>query len=98
MLQTKLWLSNFFNRGIGIIYLGKLFLSFIVNTTNCSLNTIQTKNTFLQDLSESEFYGDLVYTFRKIVGKPKFPEHFSKVVIWYKQNGYNIDVIKQSAC
>ena len=39
MLVTKLSLPNFSNRDIGVINLGKLFLSFIADTTNWSLNT-----------------------------------------------------------
>ena len=39
-----------------------------------------------------------MYNFRKNVGKPEFSDHFSKIVICYKGKGYNIDVIKQSAC
>ena len=40
MVVTNIWLLNFSNRGIGIINLGKLFVSFIVDTTNWSLNMI----------------------------------------------------------
>ena len=39
-----------------------------------------------------------MYTFRNIVGQPKFSDHFSKIVIRYKRKGYNIDVIKHFAC
>ena len=56
------------------------------------------KALLLQGLAESEFYGDLVYTFRNTIGKPEFSDHFSKIVICYKRKGYSIDVIKQSAC
>ena len=34
-----------------------------------------------QGLSEPEFNGDLVYNFRKIVGKLEFSDQFSKIVI-----------------
>ena len=38
--------------------------------------------TLLQeDLSEPEFYGDLVYKFRHIVGKTDFSRQFKKIVI-----------------
>ena len=47
---------------------------------------------------EPEFYGDLVYKCRQIVGKPGFSDHFSKIVVCYKRKGYIIDAIKQSAC
>ena len=49
-------------------------------------------------LSEPEFYGDLVYKFRKIIGKNDFPYHFKKIVVRYKKIGYNIDVLRQTSC
>ena len=52
----------------------------------------------LQGLSEPEFCGDLVYKFRKIVGKPELSDNFSTNAIRYKLKGCNIDVIKQTAC
>ena len=36
------------------------------------------KTLLLQGLSVPEFYGDLVYKFRKIIGKNDFPYHFKK--------------------
>ena len=56
------------------------------------------KTLLLQGLSEPEFYGDLVYKFRKIIGKNDFPYHFKKIVVRYKQIGYNINVMRQTAC
>ena len=55
------------------------------------------KTLLLQGLS-SEFYGDLVYKFRKIIGKNDFPYHFKKIIVLYKKIGYNIDVLRQTAC
>ena len=46
----------------------------------------------------SEFYGDFVYKFRKINGKYDFPYHFEKIIFRYKKIGYNIDVLRQTAC
>ena len=40
------------------------------------------KALLLQGLSEPEFYGDLVYKFRKIIGKNDFPYHFKMLVGW----------------
>ena len=56
------------------------------------------KTLLLQGLSEPEFYGDLVYKFRKINGKYDFPYHFKKIIVRYKKIGYNIDVLRQTAC
>ena len=41
----------------------------------------------LEGLSELEFYGDLVYKFRKIIGKNDFPYHFKKIIVRYKKIG-----------
>ena len=56
------------------------------------------KTLFLQGLSEPEFYGDLVYKFRKIIGKHSFPFHYEKIIVRYKNICYNIDVLRQTEC
>ena len=56
------------------------------------------KPLLLQGLSEPEFYSDFVYKFRKIIGKYGFPYHFKKIIVRYKKIGYNIDVMRQTAC
>ena len=47
------------------------------------------KTLLPQGLSEPEFYGDLMYKFRKIIGKNDFPNHFKKIIVPYKMIGYN---------
>ena len=56
------------------------------------------KTLLLQGLSEPEFYGDLVYKFRKIIDKNDFPYHFKKIIVRCKKIGYNINVMQQTAC
>ena len=57
------------------------------------------KTVLLQGLSEPEFYGDLVYKFRKIIVENDFPYHFKTIIVNYKKKiGYNIDVLRQIAC
>ena len=51
----------------------------------------------LQALSEPEFYGDLMYKFRKN-GKCDFPYHFKKIIVRDKKIVYNIDVLGQAVC
>ena len=43
---------------------------------------VKLKTLLLQGLSDPEFYGDLVYKFRKIIGKYELPYHFKKMVGW----------------
>ena len=38
-----------------------------------------------------------MYKFRKIIGKHDFSYHFKKIIVRYKKNGYNIDVLRQTA-
>ena len=39
-----------------------------------------------------------MYKFRKIIGKYDFPHHFKKIIVRCKTIGYNIDVLRQTAC
>ena len=56
------------------------------------------KSLLQQGLSEPEFYGDLVYKFRKIYACNDFSTQFLKIILRYKKIGYNINVIRQTAC
>ena len=51
-----------------------------------------------KDLSEPNFYGDLVYKLKKIVGSDNFSAQFIKIISHYKKIGYNINVLQQTAC
>ena len=56
------------------------------------------KTLLHQDLSEPEFYGDLVYKFKKIVHRADFSDQFRKIIVRYKHIGYNLNIMRQSAC
>ena len=55
------------------------------------------KSLLHQGLSEPEFYGDLVYKFKKI-RVMYFSDQFRKIIMHYKRFGYNLNVMRQSAC
>ena len=63
--------------------------STLVEKYSVSLKTLQE-----QGISEPEFYGDLMYRFRKTVGKSNFSEQFITVI----KIGYSLDIIRQTAC
>ena len=69
-------------------------ISFASNT----LNNIVYRGKITLNLSEPIFYGDLVYKFKRIVGKPNFSDLFKKIVKRYIRVGYNLDIMRQSAC
>ena len=56
------------------------------------------KSLLRQGLSEPDFYGDLVYNLKEIVGSNNFSAQFIKIISHYKKIGYNIDVLQQTAC
>ena len=54
---------------------------------------IGLKTLLQQGISEPIFYGDLVYKFKRIVGKPNFSDQFKKIVKRYIRVGYNLDIM-----
>ena len=56
-------------------------------------------NTLLQQgISEPICYGDLVYKFKRIVGRSNTSDQFKKIVKRYIRVGFNLDIMRQSAC
>ena len=95
--RNKVLTAKLLRQGYRYHKLRKAFSKFyrrhfdIVSKYNVGLKTL-----LLQGLSEPEFY--VVYKFRKIIGKNDFPYHFKKIVVRYKKIGYNINVMRQTAC
>ena len=56
------------------------------------------KSLLRQGLSEPDFYGDLVYKLKKIVGSNNFSAQFIRIIFHYKKIGYNINELQQTAC
>ena len=52
----------------------------------------------LQGISNPEFYGDLVYKFKKVIGHPNFSDFFKRIVNRFKRTGYTLDIMRQTAC
>ena len=65
----------------------------LVSKFNVGLKTL-----LHQGLSEPECNGDLVYRFNKIVGKANLSDQIRKIIVRYKRIGYNINIMRQSAC
>ena len=74
--------SNFYRRHFGI-----------VSKYNVGLGAL-----LLQGLSEPGFCGDLVCTFRKVIGKNDFPYHFKKIIVRCGGIGCDVDVVRRTAC
>ena len=59
---------------------------------------MELKSLLHQGISEPIFYGDLVYKFKRIVGKSNFSDQFKNIVKRFIRVGYNLDIMRQSAC
>ena len=52
------------------------------------------KSRLFQGLSVPEFYGDLVYNFKKIMGRTDFADQFRKIIIHHKRIGHVLNVMR----
>ena len=79
---------------------------YICNATNNQLSQSKTAQVSIfirckylsEGLLEPEFYGDLVYKFKKLIGSNDFSFQFRKIITRYRRIGYNLNVMRQSAC
>ena len=96
----KSLLPYFLGKAIIILNFVRRFRNFIADTYSALVEKFCVSLTTLlqQGVSEPEFYGDLVYRFRKIVGKSNFSEQFRKLINRYKRIGYSLDIMRQTAC
>ena len=97
--RNKCLTAKFLKQGYRYHKLRKAFSKFcrrhygLISKFNVGL-----KSLLHQGLSEPEFYGDLVYKFKKIRGMTDFSDQFRKIIMRYKRIGYNLNVMRQSAC
>ena len=55
--------------------------------------SIGLKTLLQQGISEPIFYGDLVYKFKRIFGKPYFSDQLKRIVKRYIRVGYSLDIM-----
>ena len=51
-----------------------------------------------QGISNPEFYEDLVYKFKKIIGNPNFSDLFRRIIKSFRRTGYNLEIMRQTTC
>ena len=98
--QRKLILTaKLLKQGYKYHKLRKAFSKFYHRHTELIVKyNIGLKTLLQQCISEPIFYADLVYKFKRIVGKPNFSDQLKKIVKRYIRVGYNLDIMRQSAC
>ena len=71
----------------------------IATTVFFSLLLLEKNSSLLrQGLLEPEFYGDLVYKLKKIVGSNNFSAQFIEIISNYKKIGSITNVLQQTSC
>ena len=97
--RNKLLTAKLLNQGYRYHKLRKAFSKFNRRHSDLvSKFSAGLKSLLQQGLSEPEFYGDLVYKFRKIYACNDFSTQFRKIIHRYKKIRYNINVIRQTVC
>ena len=97
--RNKLLTAKLLDQGYRYHKLRKAFSQFYRRHSDLvSKFNVGLKSLLLQGLSEPVFYGDLVYKVRKICTCNDFSTQFRKIILRYKNIGYNINVIRQTAC
>ena len=97
MLEKNVKRPNFSNRAIGIINFETHFSKFYRRHYEMiSIYHVELKTLLGEGLSQPEFYGDLVYKFKKLIGRKDF-SFFRKSITRYRRICYNLNVMRQSA-
>ena len=96
--RNKALTAKLLKQGYRYHKLRKTFSKFYHRHSELVEKYVCLRKLLQQSISEPEFYGDLVYRIRKIVGKSNFSEQFRKLINRYKRIGYNPYVMRQTAC
>ena len=59
---------------------------------------VSQKKIMQQGICNPEFYGELVYKFKKIIGNPNLSNLLKHIVNCFKRAGYSLDIMRQTAC
>ena len=97
--RNKLLTQKLFKQGYRYHNLCKTFSKFYRQYYDLiSKFQVGLKSLLGEGLSEPDFYGDLVYKLKKIVGSNIFSVQLIEIISHYKKIDYNINVLKQTAC
>ena len=97
--RNKCLMAKLLEQGYRYHKLRKTFSKFyrryyeLISKHNVGLNTL-----IGELLSEPEFYGELVYRFKKLIRRNDFSFQFRKIITRYRRTCYNLKVMRQSVC
>ena len=95
--HNKLLTQKLLQQGYRHHKLGKTFSKFYRGYFDLiSKFQIGFKSLLRQELPGPEFYGDLVYKLKKIIGSNNFSAQFIKIISHYKKIGSNINLLQRT--
>ena len=59
---------------------------------------VSLKKLLQQGIPNPDFYGNLVYKFKKIIGNPNFSDLFKRIVNRFKRACNTLDIMLQTTC
>ena len=99
MARTKCLTAKLLQQGYRYHELRKTFSKFYhIHYELISKNNVGLKTLSNEGLSDPEFYGELLYKFKKRIGSIDCSFQFRKIITRYRRIGYNLNVMRQSAC
>ena len=97
-LRNRVITEKLLNQGYRFHKLRKSFSKFfhrnreLVNKYKCSLKSLMN-----QGISHPEYYGDVIYKLKKIIGHIHFEQLFAKYIKNFIKRGYNSDILRSTA-
>ena len=96
-MRNKCLTAKLLQQGYRYHKLRKTFSNFYCRHYELTTKFNAGLKALLRDgFSEPDFYGDLVYKFKKLKGRNDFSFQFGKNIIRYTRTGYNKNVTRQS--
>ena len=96
--HNKFLTAKLFKQGYRYHKLGKAFSKFYRRHFELIKYHVSLKKLMQQGICNPEFYVDLVYKFKKIIGNPNFSNLLKRIVNRFKRAGYSLDIMRQTAC
>ncbi len=91
--------NKLLQQGYRYYKLRKYFAKFYYRNSDLVLKFNSSLKTLLREgISKPDFYGDVVYKLRKILGHGNFPTVFAKIIKRYVKRGYDPTVLRHTAC
>ena len=93
--MTKPYLKHVLHRQNGVVKIETQHCLFF----HLGFTANQDYTTYLEHSQRvGQKMGYLVYKFKKIMGRTDFSDQFKEITICHKHTGYNLNVMRQSAC